>query len=191
MKLLKTLKHEFLLVLPPTIFFLVAFTLILATQRLILRQYGIPLTGFSAAVIGALLVGKVVLIVDNLPFVNKFPDKPLLYNTLWKTFIYFTAALLVRYLALPAAKIPLVAAPAVREAAPARPDVNPAPRCGRIRPVAESPRRLASRPFPTVFRLRRLGVLPLHVVRAVRAAAGQRLDVVDHIAGAGACACAG
>lgn len=98
MKLLKTLKHEFLLVLPPTIFFLIAFTLILATQRLILREYGIPLTGFSKAIIGALLVGKVVLIVDNLPFVNKFPDKPLLYNTLWKTLIYFLAALLVRYL---------------------------------------------------------------------------------------------
>ncbi|MFM8331415.1 MAG: hypothetical protein ACKN9T_06975 [Candidatus Methylumidiphilus sp.] len=98
MKLLKTLKHEFLLVLPPTIFFLVAFTLIMATQRLILREYGIPLVGFGAAVIGALLVGKVVLIADHLPFVNKFPDKPLLYNTLWKTFIYFLAVMLFRYL---------------------------------------------------------------------------------------------
>lgn len=98
MKLIHTLKHEFLEIIPPTVFFLVAFTLILATQRLILREYGIPLTGFGMAVIGALLVGKVVLIVDKLPFVNKFPDKPLLYNTLWKTFIYFLAALFVRYL---------------------------------------------------------------------------------------------
>jgi len=98
MKLVKTLKHEFLLVLPPTIFFLVAFTLILATQRLILRQYGIPLMGFGGAVVGALIVGKVVLIVDNFPFVNKFPGKPLLYNTLWKTFIYFVAVMLFRYL---------------------------------------------------------------------------------------------
>jgi hypothetical protein len=98
MKLLKTLKHEFLQVIPPTIFFFVAFTLILATQRLILRQYGIPLMGFGGAVIGALIVGKVVLIVDALPFVNKFPGKPLLYNTLWKTFIYFLAVMLFRYL---------------------------------------------------------------------------------------------
>jgi len=98
MKLLKTLKHEFFLVLPPTIFFLLAFTLILATRQLILREYGIPLGGFGAAAVGALLVGKVVLIVDKLPFVNKFPGRPLLYNTLWKTLIYFLAALLVRYL---------------------------------------------------------------------------------------------
>lgn len=98
MKLLKTIKHEFFEVLPPTVFFLIAFCLILATRRLILREYGIPLTGFGTAVVGALLVGKVVLIVDKLPFVNKFPGKPLLYNTLWKTFIYFCAAMLVRYL---------------------------------------------------------------------------------------------
>ncbi len=98
MKILKILKHEFFLVLPPTIFFLIAFTLMLATQRLILRQYGIPLMGFGGAVIGALIVGKVVLVVDKLPFVNKFPDKPLLYNTLWKTFIYFFAVMLFRYL---------------------------------------------------------------------------------------------
>jgi hypothetical protein len=98
MKILKTLKHEFFLVLPPTIFFLIAFILILATQRLIMKEYGIPLTGFGMAIIGALLVGKIVLIVDKLPFVNKFPEKPLIYNTLWKTMIYFIASLLVRYL---------------------------------------------------------------------------------------------
>ena len=97
MKILKTLKHEFFLVLPPTIFFFIAFMLIIATQRLIMREYHIPLTGFGMAIIGALVVGKVVLIADKLPFVNKFPEKPLIYNTLWKTMIYFCSALLVRY----------------------------------------------------------------------------------------------
>ena len=73
MKLFATLKHEFRLMLPPTIFFFIAFTLIAVTQRLILRQYGVPLTGFAVVAIGALLIGKVVLIADKLPFVNKFP----------------------------------------------------------------------------------------------------------------------
>ena len=45
-----------------------------------------------------MLVGKVVLMVDKLPFVNKFPDRPLIYNILWKSLIYFLAALIVRYL---------------------------------------------------------------------------------------------
>ena len=78
-KLFVWLKHEFFEIIPPTIFFTIAFSLIIATQRLISREYGIPLTGFGGAVIGGLLVGKVVLIADNLPFVNKFPDKPLIY----------------------------------------------------------------------------------------------------------------
>ena len=67
-------------------------------NRLIQREYGIPLTGFGNAIIGALLVGKVVLISDTLTFVNKFPDKPLLYNVVWKSLIYFLAAFLIRYL---------------------------------------------------------------------------------------------
>ena len=33
----------------------------------------------------ALLVAKVVLITDALPFVNRFPEKPLIYNVVWKT----------------------------------------------------------------------------------------------------------
>lgn len=97
MKLVEKLKHEFLLILPPTIFFFFAFILLAITQRLIQREYGLPLTGFGVAVIGAVLVGKVVLITDNLAFMNKFPDKPLLYNIVWKSGIYFLATFLVRY----------------------------------------------------------------------------------------------
>jgi hypothetical protein len=70
--------------LPPTIFFFIAFSLILATKHLMLSEYGIPWTGFGKSVIGILLVGKVVLIVDKLPFVNRFPEKPLIYNTILK-----------------------------------------------------------------------------------------------------------
>ena len=96
-KLLTTLKHELLEVIPPTIFFFIAFTLIITTKRLILQEYGISASGFGMALIGGLLVGKVVLIADKLPFVNKFPNKPLIYNVVWKALIYFVATLIVRY----------------------------------------------------------------------------------------------
>ena len=98
MKLLEKLKHEFLLVLPPMIFFFFAFILLAITQRLIQHEYGLPLTGLGGAVIGALIIGKVVLIIDNLPFMNQFPDKPLLYNIAWKSSIYFLATFAVRYI---------------------------------------------------------------------------------------------
>ena len=92
------LKHEALAVIPPTVFFFIAFHVIALTQALMVEQYGIRLTTSLAATVAALVVAKVVLVVDLLPFVNRFPEKPLIYNVLWKTAIYLAAAFLVRYL---------------------------------------------------------------------------------------------
>ena len=39
-----------------------------------------------------------VLLADLLPLVNRFPDKPLMYNIAWKTAIYVIAALIIHYL---------------------------------------------------------------------------------------------
>ncbi len=93
----KTLKRNYLLMLPPALFFFLSFSLLELTQRLILREYGIPLTNFAGAAIGALIIGKVVLVVDHLSFIRKFPDKPLLHNVIWKSSIYFAATFTFRY----------------------------------------------------------------------------------------------
>jgi hypothetical protein len=98
MKLLKTIRHDMLEILPPAIFFFIAFTLILATKRLILSEYGISWSGFGSAAIGAYLVGKVVLIVDKLPFVNKLTERRLVCNAAWKCLIYYLAAFLLQWL---------------------------------------------------------------------------------------------
>lgn len=90
------IKKEVLAVIPPTLFFFMAIGLLVLTKRLMLQQYGIPFSDFAAVVVGALVVGKVVLIVDHLPFVNRFPNKPLIYNVAWKTGIYVVAAFFVR-----------------------------------------------------------------------------------------------
>ncbi len=96
-RILSTVKHEFIKVLPPTIFFFVAFNVISITRALMLQEYGIDFSGVAAASIGALLVGKVVLVADKLPFINRFPEKPLIYNVAWKTVIYIIAVFAVRY----------------------------------------------------------------------------------------------
>ena len=98
MKLLNAIKHDYLEILPPAFFFFIAFSLILITKRLILSEYGISWSGFGAALVGALLVGKVVLIVDKLSLVNRFTDRRLICNALWKCLIYVLAANLVQYL---------------------------------------------------------------------------------------------
>lgn len=89
-------KHELKELIPPTAFFFVAIGLLMLTKRLILKQYGIGFSDFAAVLIGALVVGKVVLIVDCFKFVNRYPGKPLIYNVLWKTAIYTAAAFIVR-----------------------------------------------------------------------------------------------
>lgn len=96
-KIAALLKHEIEEVIPPTIFFFVTFHVIAVTRALMLEDYGITVPSFAAATIGALIVAKVILVVDLLPFVNRFQDRPLIYNTVWKTLIYMIGALLVRY----------------------------------------------------------------------------------------------
>ena len=96
--ILSRLKHELVEAIPPAVFFFIAFHLIAFTRALMLEEYGIPTSTFVAVTFGALIIAKVVLIVDLVPFVNRFPEKPLIYNVLWKTVIYQVAALLVRYI---------------------------------------------------------------------------------------------
>jgi len=97
-KFFQRLKQEFLGVIPTAVFFFIAFQLLALTRFLILREYEVPIETFVAATVGALIVAKVVVVVDLLPFVNRFPDKPLIYNVMWKTAIYLIAAVLVRYI---------------------------------------------------------------------------------------------
>ena len=92
------IKEEFLEILPPTLFFFVALHLVAFVRVLMLEGTGLaPTTSVSIAV-AALILGKAVVIADLLPFINRFPEKPLLYNVAWKTAIYLVVAALVHYL---------------------------------------------------------------------------------------------
>ena len=45
-----------------------------------LEQYGIKVSGFVNAAVGALIVAKALLLADEIKFINKYPDNPLSYN---------------------------------------------------------------------------------------------------------------
>ena len=82
--------------LPPTIFFFVGFNLILWTKRLILQEHGIEFSGFFTALVAALLIGKAVLVTDNLPFMRRFDGAPMIQPILFKSAIYWLCVLIVR-----------------------------------------------------------------------------------------------
>jgi hypothetical protein len=82
--------------LPPTIFFFVGFNLILYTKRLILQEHGIEFSGFFTSLVAALLVGKAVLVTDNMRFMRRFDGAPMLQPILFKSAIYWLCVLIVR-----------------------------------------------------------------------------------------------
>jgi len=90
-------KEEFLKLIPPTIFFFITLSLVALIRALMLKGTGIPVSSPLQIALGALILGKAVLIADLLPFINRFPDKPLIYNVGWKSAIYVVIAMLLHY----------------------------------------------------------------------------------------------
>ncbi len=80
------------------VFFTLAACLVVFTDRLLLWGSEIKTTTFAAALVAGLIIAKVLLVVDMLPFVDAFPDRPLVYNIAWKAPIYVAAVLVFRYL---------------------------------------------------------------------------------------------
>ena len=96
-KIFEKLKEEFFAILPPTIFFFVALHLLTFIRVLIARDSHFqPLSTMSIA-IASLILGKAVLIADMLPPINRYPNKPLAYNIVWKTMIYLVMASIIHY----------------------------------------------------------------------------------------------
>ena len=97
-KIFEKLKEEFFAVLPPTIYFFVALHIVAVVRILIARGSHFEPMSATSITVAALLLGKAVLIADLLPVINRYPDKPLVYNVTWKTAIYLLVAAVIHYL---------------------------------------------------------------------------------------------
>jgi len=97
-KLSAKIKEEIEALLPPTIFFFIALHLVALLRVLMLKGTAIALGTSASITVAALILGKAVLIADLLPFINRYPDKPLAYNVAWKTTVYVLVSMLVHYL---------------------------------------------------------------------------------------------
>ncbi|MEL6577367.1 MAG: hypothetical protein AAFU72_00860 [Pseudomonadota bacterium] len=88
--------REFKHMLPPTVFFLISFNLLVLTAEMLEAGGSAHASVHVAATFAALVCGKAVLVADKLPFFNRYPEHPLIWNTLWKTGLYVLVTLVFR-----------------------------------------------------------------------------------------------
>ena len=95
--LAEKLKHELAELIPPTLYFFVVLHFAAAVQALLNRHSALALPTSATITLGALVLGKSVLIAEMLPFINRYPTEPLVWNVGWKAMLYFVVALLLHY----------------------------------------------------------------------------------------------
>ena len=80
--------HAFRHMLPPTLFFLISFNVIVFTTNLLVHDYWFKLSSFLLATTTALIVGKAVLVANNIRLIDRFRGAPLIQPILYKTLFY-------------------------------------------------------------------------------------------------------
>jgi hypothetical protein len=95
-RLLAFFVREFRHVIPPTLFFAAGFNLIVLSMNLVLSDYLVRIGSFLLATTAALIVGKAVLVADNMPFLRRFDTAPMIRPILFKTFVYWGFVFLAR-----------------------------------------------------------------------------------------------
>jgi hypothetical protein len=84
--------------LPPMLYFLISFNLISITNRLLIYDHDwFDLTSIVIATTTALVVAKVVLLVDRVRIIDKFRGAPLIQPILYKSLFYSLVVLVVRF----------------------------------------------------------------------------------------------
>jgi hypothetical protein len=92
MKLLARLKEEVVAVVMTTLYFAVCFGVMVAVKRLLLAEYAIEFRGLSLALLGALVVAKVVLVFEHVPLGHWVERQPPIVEILLRTILYTAGA---------------------------------------------------------------------------------------------------
>jgi hypothetical protein len=87
--------HELKSVLLVTLFFMAWLGILMAIKILILDSYNIDFIGFSKVLISAMILAKVVLILEHVPMGSWLRDKPAFIDVLLRTLLYATGTLVV------------------------------------------------------------------------------------------------
>ena len=94
MTVLERIRHEVREIGLVTLYFLAFFLFFLTLKKLILDEYDIALSILGTAVVGALIVAKVVVVLGKTSFGSGFRSQPAIVHVAWRTVLY-TAAVFV------------------------------------------------------------------------------------------------
>src|SRR5215467_6953857 len=91
-------KEELRKILVVAVFFSAGFCLIHVSNRLLTEGSQVQIANLARAIFGGLIVAKVLMSVDLLPFVHAFPGKPLAHNIVWKSSLYVAGGVIFLYI---------------------------------------------------------------------------------------------
>jgi hypothetical protein len=94
MAFVESLKKEARELTLVTLYFLTCCAVFLSLKKLFLEEYGIKITVISTVVISALIIAKVVVILEKTSFGNRFALGPFIVHVIYRSLAY-TAAVFV------------------------------------------------------------------------------------------------
>ena len=76
-------------------YFAIVFLLMMVMKKLYLEDYDIAFSGISQALIGALIMAKVIILVDLISFGEWLKRLPTIYDVVFRTIIYTLGVVIV------------------------------------------------------------------------------------------------
>jgi len=89
------LKEELIALGITMIYFALWFAFMIIMKMLLLREYDVEVYGLSMAFVGALIVAKVILIVDHIPLGSWIEKQPAFIDILFRTLLYSVGIILI------------------------------------------------------------------------------------------------
>ncbi len=91
----KRILHEIKIVWIMTMYFAAGFCLLLLMQNLLLADQGAEQIGYISAVIMAALIGKVIIVIEKMPFTNRFRHRRRIGHIIYSTIVFTVIAQLI------------------------------------------------------------------------------------------------
>ncbi|CAD5939534.1 hypothetical protein PCC9214_01828 [Planktothrix tepida] len=85
---------EFISLAIVNLYLALSFSVLITLNSLALLKHGINAFNYGVAIVGALIIGKVIVLSEKLPLVERYGDKPLIISVGYKS-ILFTIIVLI------------------------------------------------------------------------------------------------